>query len=81
MDTGPESSSQVGGARQDVAEPLVPHELPASLLDQPLHLRWEEVGGRGVSLNATAQQHFIFNFFYKPSMTHTHAHPNKKILA
>lgn len=35
---GPESCAQVGGASQDVAQPLVPHELPALLLDQALHL-------------------------------------------
>lgn len=41
MDPGPEACAQVRGAGEDVAEPLVPHELPASLLDQTLHL-----GGR-----------------------------------
>lgn len=36
--TGSEASAQVGGAGQDVAKALVPHELPASLLNQPLNL-------------------------------------------
>lgn len=39
VDPGPEPCAQVGGAGEDVAEPLVPHELPAFLLDQKLHLR------------------------------------------
>uniref|UniRef100_A0A3B3CU41 Uncharacterized protein n=1 Tax=Oryzias melastigma TaxID=30732 RepID=A0A3B3CU41_ORYME len=34
----PEARAQVGGAGEDVAQTLVPHELPASLLDQVLHL-------------------------------------------
>lgn len=36
--SSPESSAQVGGAGEDVTQVLVPHELPASLLDQLLHL-------------------------------------------
>lgn len=36
--TGPEPSAQVGGAGQDVAQPLAPHELPAPLHDPILHL-------------------------------------------
>lgn len=39
VDPGPESCAQVGGAGEDVTELLAPHELPASLLDQTLHLR------------------------------------------
>lgn len=39
MDPGPEPCAQVGGAGEDVTEVLIPHELPASLLDQTLHLR------------------------------------------
>lgn len=42
VDPSPEPSAQVGGAGEDVTEPLVPHELPASLLDQTLHLRETE---------------------------------------
>lgn len=38
VDPGPEPGAQVGGAGEDVAEPLVPHELPPFLLDQTLHL-------------------------------------------
>lgn len=34
----PQPGAQVGGAGEDVAQPLVPHELPAALLDQLLHL-------------------------------------------
>lgn len=33
VDTCPQPGAQVGGAGQDVAQPLIPHELPASLLD------------------------------------------------
>lgn len=36
--SSPESSAQVGGAGEDVTQPLAPHELPAFLHDQPLHL-------------------------------------------
>ena len=39
VDPGPEPCAQVGGAGEDVTEVLIPHELPASLLDQTLHLR------------------------------------------
>lgn len=39
VDPRPQTSAQVGGTREDIAEPLVPHELPALLLDQTLHLR------------------------------------------
>lgn len=35
---GPEPGAQVGGAGEDVAQALVPHELPATLLDELLHL-------------------------------------------
>lgn len=35
---GPEPGAQVGGAGEDVAQALVPHELPATLLNQLLHL-------------------------------------------
>lgn len=38
VDPSSEPCAQVGGAGEDVAEPLVPHELPASVLDQTLHL-------------------------------------------
>ena len=41
VDPGPEPCAQVRGAGEDVTEPLVPHELPASLLDQTLHLKRE----------------------------------------
>ena len=34
----PQAGAQVGGTCEDVAQMLVPHELPASLLDQMLHL-------------------------------------------
>lgn len=43
MDPGPEPSAQVGGAGEDVTKPLIPHKLPASLLDQTLHLRGREI--------------------------------------
>lgn len=36
---GPESGAQVGRAGEDVSQTLVPHELPASLLNQLLHLK------------------------------------------
>lgn len=36
--SSPKSSTQVRGAGQDVSQALVPHELPASLLNQLLHL-------------------------------------------
>lgn len=42
VDPSPEPRAQVGGAGEDVTEPLVPHELPAPLLDQTLHLRGRE---------------------------------------
>ena len=35
----PKSSAQVRRTGQDVSQTLIPHELPATLLDQPLHLR------------------------------------------
>ena len=34
----PEAGAQVGGTGEDVAQVLVPHEFPAPLLDQMLHL-------------------------------------------
>ena len=37
----PEASAQVGGTCEDVAQTLIPHEFPASLMDQMLHL-WNE---------------------------------------
>lgn len=39
MHAGPEASAEVRGAGEDVAQTVVPHELPASLLNQLLHLR------------------------------------------
>lgn len=51
MDSSPESCPQVGGAGEDVTEPLVPHELPASLLDQMLHLRGRQETEFGVKDN------------------------------
>lgn len=36
---GPEPGAQVGRAGEDVSQTLVPHELPASLLNQLLHLK------------------------------------------
>lgn len=33
MHAGPEPGAQVGGAGEDVAQALVPHELPATLLN------------------------------------------------
>lgn len=38
VDPGPETCAQVGWAGQDVTQVLVPHELPASLLNEMLHL-------------------------------------------
>lgn len=38
MDPSPEACAQVGRAGEDVTQPLIPHELPSSLLDQTLHL-------------------------------------------
>lgn len=47
MHARPEASAEVGRTCEDVAQTLVPHELPASLLDEFLHLRrkmvWKEV--------------------------------------
>lgn len=37
--TRPEAGAQVGGTCEDVAQMLIPHEFPASLLDQMLHLQ------------------------------------------
>ena len=42
----PEAGAQVGGTCEDVAQTLVPHELPASLLDQVLHLVGKSRGQR-----------------------------------
>lgn len=39
MHTSPETSAEVRGAGEDVAQTLIPHELPASLLNQMLHLK------------------------------------------
>lgn len=39
MHTSPEPSAKVGGAGEDVAQSFIPHELPASLLNQMLHLK------------------------------------------
>lgn len=41
--TGPEPGAQVGGAGEDVAKALVPHELPATLLNELLHLVTSQV--------------------------------------
>lgn len=38
VDSSSQSSAQVGGASQDVAQVLIPHEFPASLLNQLLNL-------------------------------------------
>lgn len=38
--TCPEAGAQVGGTCEDVAQTFIPHEFPASLLDQMLHL-WD----------------------------------------
>lgn len=38
MHARPEASAEVGRTREDVAQTLIPHELPASLLDQFFHL-------------------------------------------
>lgn len=40
MHARPEAGAQVGGTCEDVAQTLIPHEFPASLLDQMLHL-WD----------------------------------------
>lgn len=39
MHPGPESGAEVGRAGEDVSQTLVPHELPASLLNELLHLK------------------------------------------
>lgn len=38
VDPGPQARAQVGRAGQDVPQALVPHELPAPLVDQLFHL-------------------------------------------
>lgn len=38
MHAGPQPGAEVGRAGEDVAQTLVPHELPASLLNELLHL-------------------------------------------
>lgn len=51
VDPGPEPCAQVGGTGEDVTEPLVPHKLPAFLLDQMLHLRdRERISGNTASV-------------------------------
>lgn len=57
--TCPEASAQVGGTREDVAQMLVPHELPASLLDQMLHL-WEETRCDQSRVKSNFMQHKPF---------------------
>lgn len=42
VDSGAQPRAQVGGTGQHVPETLVPHELPAPLLDQPFHLGWPD---------------------------------------
>lgn len=39
MHTGPEPGAEVRGAGEDVAQTLIPHELPTSLQNEILHLR------------------------------------------
>lgn len=46
VDPGPQPRSQVGGAGEDIAQPLVPHELPSLLHDQSLHLPMPRAGHR-----------------------------------
>lgn len=41
VDSCAQPRAQVGGTGQHVAQALVPHELPAPLLDQPFHLPWQ----------------------------------------
>lgn len=38
----PEAGTQVGGTCEDVAQALIPHEFPASLLNQVFHL-WKKI--------------------------------------
>lgn len=38
----PEAGAQVGGTCEDVAQALIPHEFPASLLNQVFHL-WRKI--------------------------------------
>ena len=38
VDPRPQAGAQVGRAGQDVAQALVPHELPSPLVDQLLYL-------------------------------------------
>lgn len=41
--SSPEASTKVGWAGEDVAKTFIPHELPASLLNQVLHLSNSEM--------------------------------------
>lgn len=48
----PEASAKVGRTCEDVAQTLIPHELPASLLDQFFHLH-REVAEMAIEQNKT----------------------------
>lgn len=57
MDPCSQTCAQVGGTCEDIAKSLIPHELPALLLDQMLHLK--HITTQDISAFSTFLHHYL----------------------